>query len=97
MVTLPTIMDTPTTECKRKTEPYLTHYIYNNYVYCSVSSFTSMYAESCWLIAHILTEHAQTEHMHHYHLTHDFDVLAEAKELELFTLEGILLCDLLTS
>ncbi len=56
-----------------------------------------MYAESCWLIAHTLIEHAQTEHMHHYHFTHDFDVLAEAKELELFTLEGILLCDLLTS
>ncbi len=26
VVTLPTIMDTPTTQCKRKTEPYLTHY-----------------------------------------------------------------------
>ncbi len=45
--------------------------------------------------AHTLTEHAQTEHMHHYHHPHDFDVFAEAKELELFTSEGILLCDLL--
>ncbi len=36
------------------------------------------------------TEHTQTEHMHHYHCPHDFDVLAEAKELKLFTLEGIL-------
>ncbi len=58
---------------------------YYNYVYCSVSSFTSMYAESCWLIAHIFTEHAQTEHMYHYHFTHDLEVFAEAKEFELFT------------
>ncbi len=34
VVTLPTFMDTPTTQCKRKTEAYLTHYIYN-YIYCS--------------------------------------------------------------